>query len=405
MITNKKIGIIFWILALGVIIRLFLSFLPAFEYDQSAFRFWTDRLATFGPANFYSSHIFTNNPLGILYFFWLIGFLKSTILASIISPSNIDLFLKIAANAADLATGFLIYKIIKDKLNVKAGNIAALLYIVNPGLIFNSAVWGQYDSVAILFLMLSIYYCLIKKIPVICAIFFSLAWITKPQSLALTPFLLFFFLKNFKLVQWLYSLLTFIATSIILFFPFFPNNPLYGIYSVNISSTNLFSCTSCNAFNLWGVFGNWKPDTDLFLNIPLLYWSFMLLAAFLLIILVFKKAKGDIIFFTISISVLAFFMLLTRMHERYIAYFFPFILLSAILLKSRILIGFYAFFSLVFLLNLYLPYAYYNNLAKITNLPVNILMNYFGYFSFISFLGFILLFIYYLGYVKKNSVS
>lgn len=405
MITNKKIGIIFWILALGVIIRLFLSFLPAFESDQNAFRFWTDRLAEVGPAHFYSSSVFTNNPLGILYFFWLVGLLKSTILSSIIFPSNIDLFLKLAGNAADLATGFLIYKIIKEGLNVRAGNIAALMYIFNPGLTFNSAVWGQYDSVAILFLVLSIYYCLIKKNSIICSIFFSLAWIIKPQALELAPFLFFFFLRNLKPIQWLYSFLAFIITTVIVFLPFFPNNPLYGIYSVNIRSTNLFNCITCNAFNFWGIFGNWKPDTDLFLNIPILYLGFILLAIFLLIILVLKKTKGNILYFTISISMLSFFMLLTRMHERYIAYFFPFILLSAILLKSRILIGFYAFFSLVFLLNLYLPYAYYNNLAKITNLPVNILMNYFGYFSFISFLGFILLFIYYLGYVKKNSVS
>ncbi len=341
----------------------------------------------------------------MLYFFWLIGFLKSTLLSSIIIPPNIDLFLKLAANASDLATGFLIYKIIKEKLSAKAGNIAASLYIFNPGLTFNSAVWGQYDSVAILFLVLSIYYCLIKKNPVICSIFFSLAWITKPQSLELAPFLLFFFLKNFKPIQWIYSFFSFVITAIIVFFPFFPNNPLYGIYSVNIGSTSLFSCTTCNALNFWGIFGNWKNDMNLFLNLPLLTWGFILLSVFLIIVFSLKKLKGDISYFTISISMLAFFMLLTRMHERYLAYFFPFILLSAILLKSRILTGFYAFFSLVFLLNLYLPYAYYNNLAKITNLPVNMLMNFFGYFSFVSFFGFILLYLYYLGYVKKNTVT
>lgn len=403
--TDKKIGIIFWILTLGAIIRLLLSFFPAFEYDQNAFRFWTDRLVEVGPAHFYSSVVFTNNPLEILYFFWLIGFLKSTILASVITPSNIDLFLKLAANTSDLATGFFIYKIIKEKLSAKAGNIAALLYIFNPGLTFNSAVWGQYDSVAILFLVLSIYYCFIKRTPVICSIFFSLAWITKPQALALVPFLFFFFFKNFKPIQWVYSLLSFIITAVIIFLPFFPNNPLYGIYSVNIGSTNLFGCTTCNAFNFWGIFGNWKNDADLFLNISLLNWGFILLAAFLMIIFSFKQIKGNILYFTLSVSMLAFFMLLSRMHERYMTYFFPFLLLSAILLKSKILISFYAFFSLVFLLNLYLPYAYYNNLAKITNLPVNILMDHFSSFSFVSFFGFILLFFYYLGYVKKNSVA
>lgn len=390
---------------LGLIIRLFLSSFPAFESDQSAFRFWTDRLATLGPAHFYSSQVFTNNPLGILYFFWLIGLLKHTFIVNIITSSNIDIFLKLAANLSDLATGFLIYKIVKEKLNVKLGNIAALLYIFNPGLIFNSAVWGQYDSVAILFLSLAVYYCLIKKSPIICSVFFSLAWITKPQSLELAPFLFFFFFRNFKPVQWLYALLAFLLSAIIAFIPFFPNNPLYGIYYVNSGSTNLFNCTTCNALNFWGIFGNWKSDLSLFLNISLLHWSFILLSLFLIIIFIFKGFNKNLHFLTISVSMLAFFMLLTRMHERYLSYFFPFLLLSASLLRSKILMGFYIFFSLIFLLNLYIPYAYYNNLVEITNLPLKNLFENFSNFSFISFLGFILLFVYYFLYAKQNSVS
>lgn len=358
-----------------------------------------------GPANFYSPHVFTNNPLGILYFFWLIGFLKNTILSNIISSSNIDIFLKLAGNISDIVAGFFIYKIIKEKLSKKMGNIAAAIYILNPAFAFNSAIWGQYDSVAILFSILSIYYCLIKKSPVVCSIFFSLAWITKPQSLELAPFLLFFFLKNFKPVQWIYAFLSSVIIAIIMFLPFFPNNPIYGIYYVNLGSTNLFNCTSCNALNFWGILGNWKNDMSLFLNIPMLYWSFILLTVFLIIVFIIKKMEGNMLYLVIAVSMLSFFMLLTRMHERYIAYFFPFLLISAMLLKSKIIMGFYIFFSLIFLLNLYIPYAYYNNLSKIKDLPVNELFSNFSNLSFFSFFGFILLLIYYIYYVKRNPIS
>lgn len=382
-----------------------MSTFPAFESDQNAFRFWTDRLITLGPSHFYSSNEFTNNPLGILYFFWLIGFLKSTLLSNIITYSNIDVFLKLAANLADLATGFLIYKIIKEKLNFKLANMAALLYIFNPGLIFNSAVWGQYDGVAILFLVSSIYFCFIRKNPIISSIFFSFACIIKPQSLQLAPFLLFYFIKNFKPLQWLNSFLAFIVTALILFFPFFPKNPFNGINYVFSGSTNLFNCTSCNALNLWGIMGNWQNDMNLFLNIPLLFWGIFILLIFLILIFGLKNLKEDILYFTIAVSMLAFFMLLTRMHERYLSYFFPFILLAAFILKSRILVGFYLFFSIIFMLNLYIPYAYYNNYAKITNLPFPDLFSYFGHFSLISFLSFILLFIYYLKNVIHTKAS
>lgn len=379
--------------------------MPAFESDQNAFRFWVDRLAVLGPANFYSTQVFTNNPLGILYFFWLIGVLKYTLFSNIISSSNIDIFLKLAGNGADLMTGFLIYKIIKEKLSNKTGIIAAILYIFNPGLTFNSAIWGQYDSVAILFLVACIYYSLIKKMPIFSSVFFALACITKPQALELAPFLLFFFLKNFSPIQCLYSVLSFILTAILLFFPFFPNNPLYGIYYVNKGSTTLYSCTSCNALNLWGIIGNWKNDLQLFLNIPLLYWSIILLSICLIVIFGFKRLRGEVLFLTISISMLAFFMLLTRMHERYFVYFFPFMLISAVLLKSKILIAFYVFFSFMLLLNLYIPYVYYNNMVKITNLPPINLFTDFSQISVISFLGFVLLFVYYLIYVKNYPNS
>lgn len=387
-----------------MIIRLFLSHFPAFESDQNAFRFWTERLAALGPNRFYSPYVFTNNPLGILYFFWLIGALKHSLFSNIITPSNIDIFLKLAANIADLAAGFVIYKMVKEKLNENAGNITAALYIFNPSFIFNSAVWGQYDSVAILFLVLSIYYCLVKKSPILCSVFFSFAWIIKPQSLELAPFLVFFFLGNFKFIQMLFAVISIAITALIAFLPFFPSNPLYGIYYVNFGSTNLFNCTTCNALNFWGIWGNWKNDMSLFLGIPQLYWGLILLAVFLIIIFL-NKTKGHILYFTITISMLSFFMLLTRMHERYIAYFFPFLLLSAMILKSRIIMFFYVFFSFILLLNLYIPYAYYNNSIKITNLPVNGLSDNLSNFSLIAFLGFVLLFAYYIYYVKRHKTS
>lgn len=390
---------------IGLIIRLPLSFLPAFESDQNAFRFWTERLVTLGPANFYSTQVFTNNPLGILYFFWLVGIFKNIFFPNQPFASNIDPLLKLAANFSDLFVGFLIYKIIKLKTNEKLGCLATILYIFNPSLIFNSAIWGQYDGVAILFLILSVYFCLIKKSSTLCAAFFSLACVTKPQSLQLVPFLILYFVKNFKPQEWLYSTLSFVGTTLMLFFPFFPQNPFYGIYYVVSGSTNLFSCTTCNALNLWGIIMNWQNDMTLFFNLPLLYWGFILLFISLAMIFGLKRITGNTSYLTISVSMLAFFMLLTRMHERYMSYFFPFLLISAILLKSKALIGFYIYFSLIFLLNLYLPYSYYNNSVLITNLPFNNLItsNLFSFISLIAFLGFVFLFIYYLKYVKHNS--
>lgn len=320
---------------------------------------------------------------------------------------NLDVLLKLAANISDLLIGITLYKIIKEKLNKRIASIAAALYIFNPAIIFNSAIWGQYDSFAILFLVLCIYFLINKNSPVISSIFFSIAWSIKPQTIQLAPFMFLFFLRNFKFVQWSYSLMAFLITTIIIFLPFFPNNPIYGIYYVNTGSINLFNCTTCNALNFWGIFGNWQNDMNLFLGIPMLNWGLILLLISLLIIFI-KQSKGNMLYLTLSLSMLAFFMFLTRMHERYISYFLPLLLISVVLLKSKILAGFYLFFSLIFLLNLYIPYAYYNNSQRITNLPYGDLIYNHAVLlllSLSSFLGFILLFIYYLNYGKNNSTS
>lgn len=301
----------------------------------------------------------------------------------------------------------MIYKILKEQLSEKLASMAAFLYIFNPAITFNSAIWGQYDSFAMLFLLLCVYFMVNKKSPIMSSVFFSIAWSIKPQSIQLAPFMFLFFLKNFKPIQWGLSLVAVFVTTIIIFLPFFSSNPIYGIFYVNTGSINLFNCTTCNALNFWGIFGNWQSDIKLFLGIPLLNWGFMLLLISLLIIFI-KGSKSKLPYLTLSLSMLAFFMFLTRMHERYISYFFPFLLISAILFKSKVLIGFYLFFSLVFLLNLYIPYAYYNNSVGITNLPYNGLINNSGVLSLLSlssFLGFVLLFIYYLNYVKDNSAS
>lgn len=397
-----------YLLCLTFVVRMGLSFLPAFNYDQSAFRFWSIRLVELGPAHFFSKQVFTNNPIGFLYILWVIGLIKTNFLShSLFFQNNqlYDLLLKLPSNIADLISALLIYLIIKEKLDERWALLGFALYAFNPAIIFESAIWGQYDSVAILFLVLSIYFCLVKKSATICSIFFSFAWITKPQSLEIAPFLIFYFLKDFKPIQWGYSILAFTLTTLIVFLPFFPNNPFYGIHYVNSGSINLFNCTTCNALNFWGIMGNWQNDMNLFLNIPFLYWGFAFLVGIFPIIFGLKKLNGNILYLTISISMLAFFMLLTRMHERYFSYFFPFLLLSAITLKSKVLIIFYIFFSFLLLLNLYIPYAYYNNSVKITNLPVNYLFNHFNNFSLFSFLGFVLLFIYYLNYVKHHSIT
>lgn len=399
-----------YLLCLAFVLRMMLSFLPAFEYDQNAFRFWSIRLAELGPAQFYSKQVFTNNPIGFLYILWPIGLIKTSLLSQSFFFQNnqyYDLLLKLPANIADLASAVLIYVMIKRKLDERWALLGFVLYAFNPAIIFESAVFGQYNGIPTFFLLLSTYFMLVRKIPEASIIFAATSWAFKPQTIAFAPLLVLFMLINVKPLRWLSSLLVLLLTITLIYLPFFPSNPFYGLIYTNAASIGLYNCTTCFAFNFWGVFGNWQNDLQTFIMIPYAYWGMIFLFVILIPILFLKpfslKFKPPYFYLTAAITIMAFFMLLTRVHERYLFLFFPFLLLAAIMLKSKILIIFYIFTSGLYVLNVYTPYAYYNNHLQVTNLPVNYLIDNFKIFSLISFLCFILFFIFYLNYVKHNQ--
>ncbi len=397
-----------FIAILCLIVRVFLSILPSFEVDQSAFRFWSGRLADFGPSNFYSTSVFTNNPLGILYHFWIVGIINNFFFLGELPKIFLDILLKLPANIADILTGILIY-IVLIKNNIKRfwAIIAFLSYVLNPVIFFDSAVWGQYDGVSTLFILLSLYFIVLKKQPVISSVFFAIAWAFKPQVIAYLPIFALLQIIFYKPKIWLFSGLVFFIAILLFYTPFFPNNPFLGIFNVNFGSAELFNCSTCNAYNFWGIFGNWQNDLNTFLGLPFLVWGLILLSISYLFIFFskpfLKRFETPYIYLTLSVSIMAFFIFLTRMHERYFFPFFALFLMSAFILKSKPLFIFYFIFSVLGFLNLYFPYVYYN---QFDNLPFA------GYFiettkgfSFLMFLAFIALLFYYLKLMNNKFFS
>jgi len=396
------------VVLVAFIFRIILSLLPAFEYDQNSFRFWSIKLAEHGLSNFYSSDFFTNNPVGFFYLLWIVGSFITHFAPWINSNHQFfDLLLKLPANLADILTGILIFKIILKKLNHQLAVLGFCLYVFNPAIFFNSSIWGQYDGIVALFLLAAFYLLEFRKMPEVAFVFYSLAWTFKPQAIMLLPFIGLFMLIKYSPAKWLTSTITLAVTTILIYFPFSPNNPLAGLISVNLGSTTLYNCTSCFAFNFWGMFGNWKSDLQSFLGIKYLYWAFILYLISLVSIFFFKpflkRYNSPFFFITAAMSAFAFFSLLTRMHERYLFPFFILFLIGAILLKSRVLLFFYVLVSLIYSLNLYVPYTYYNKQLNISLILSSDLSGYTQQFSILSFLVFLALLSYYLKILKRHN--
>lgn len=372
---------------------------------------WSYRLVNVGLSNFYSANYFVDYFPGYLYILWIIGEVYHFIFPNLsFATFSFEVLIKSVTTLFDLGATFCIYKIV-HKYNSKLASISALLYLANPAVIFNSSIWGQIDGVFTFFLVYSCYLLTEIKKPLKSSFFYSIALLIKPQSLALYTVIILQNFKSFKKDILAVFFVTFI-TPIVLSTPFFINNPILGLFNLSTSSINIYPYSSLFAFNFWGIFGWWQNDNMIFLNVSYKAWGIILYIIFLFSIiypLIKNKLTSPKLYFAYSLSFLIFYLFLTRMHERYLFPFLAFILIAAIINKSKILVGFYFLISLIHFINLWYVYYYYNFIYNTTKINSNFfyqfVSNNHGILSLILILCFIaiLTFYYRLFYEKINK--
>ncbi len=356
---------IFYILGIGLILRLSLSFFGTLQLDHGTFVAWSINLTQNGFSSFYNN--WSDYLPGYLYVLWFLGKIN------LIDIFPTQFLYKLPAIFADLVTAYLIFKILKGK----KGTVGALIYLINPAIFANSALWGQVDSFIALLSTLSIY--LLPTHYILSAAALAVGATVKPQVAFIVPliFLLMFRYKfNFKKV-FVYGLVGFLTT-LFIFLPF-KNEPNLFSFVINrlTLSANQYPYTAINAFSFWGLFGQWKPD-----NIYFQYGSYIL---FLVSTILFSKKVWNNKNFPYLLSAFVFtftFFFFTRMHERHML---PLLApLTIVAMEASVyfipLIG----LSMVYILNLYYSYQWINkeNLVSFDPLPV-ILLGLVSFFVFV----------------------
>jgi hypothetical protein len=164
------------LLALGFALRLIIAYLlpgSGFANDVASFRGWANDLFTNGLYGFYQRPGFHDYTPGYLYYLWVLGGLAHVF-------PTLDL-VKIPAILSDLAIGWLIWSMILELGGGRrAAILGAALYLFVPITWFDSVVWGQVDSVGIVFLLLSVR-ALWRDRPELASVFAVVAAIVKPQ--------------------------------------------------------------------------------------------------------------------------------------------------------------------------------------------------------------------------------
>jgi Gpi18-like mannosyltransferase len=365
-------------LGVALVLRLLLASVPGFDVDLGTFRGWSDRLATDDPWNFYRPGEFTDYAPGYMYVLWLIGELNKVLH---FNQDQWEYILKIPAIIADLASAYLVYRML-DKESPVRQLTATAIYAFFPPALLVGAFWGQVDSILAFFLLYTVYF-LSKDRPVAAAVAYTIGFLVKPQSIAALPFFAFWILRNYAvgpranprvIAQ---CIVVPLAVMLALITPFFEYQPWKFIDVLQSSaSTCSYRVNSFWAYNFWNTGGlfkmGFKPDettacsgnqvfATTFLGIRTQIWGWFLFGSMIvsIILLLRNQRSTGMLALGTGLSMMAFYLFLTRMHERYVFGAFLPLLVACALIHSRVLWALFAATATVHFVNLYHVFGYY----------------------------------------------
>ncbi|MDQ2992487.1 MAG: phospholipid carrier-dependent glycosyltransferase, partial [Candidatus Eremiobacteraeota bacterium] len=327
------------ILIVGLIARLFFIGSDGFHNDVQAFQSWSLTLAEHGYSQFYAKAGFADYPPGYFYILSVIGWLWEAFFKH--GDPNytiLRVLVKAPAVVADLLVGVLLFKLVRRFADERWALGASVLYVLNPVVILISAMWGQVDAIAGGMALLTLYLLLrsddeTERAPWFIGgawVLFGYSLLIKPQAAILIPlFLAFAFVDVAKREMRLKATAIGVASSLVLTLfltlPFHPTwNPVDAfvwLWNKYAFGFNEYPVSSVNAFNLWGIKqAFWQPDSLPIFFVPQALWSWgLLLAAAALILWRYVQTRTAQAFLESgTLLLLAFFILASRMHERYI---------------------------------------------------------------------------------------
>lgn len=294
-----------------------------------------------------------------------------------IFPSNVIFFLedqdtlpafhKIWAILADVGLAYVLVRfaslLFPKKMSfVRSKVIIASLVLFNPAFFYNSAVWGQIESIPLLFAIWA-FYLLIRdrRSLVLSSLMMSCALLTKQTSIIFVPVYIAVVVSRYQIKDLVRPVLLNILLWFLFFLPFHSSGNLlsfpFETYLNKIQTGSGSNNVTDHAFNFWMLVEGLDPLPDwwkFLFGISYKAWSYVIYAAMVFVVLVGLVKRGMQKINIVQACVLvafASFLFLTRMHERYLAQAFPFLLLLVVKEKKFFVI--FVFLSLFHFINLY----------------------------------------------------
>jgi dolichyl-phosphate-mannose-protein mannosyltransferase len=375
---------LFLVLGIGLALRLLLAYalLPnsGLISDLNLYADWAITMANVGPSDFYAKIGFSDYPPGYLYVLWLIGEIGKVIAFS----TNVDVvtattsLLKLPPILLDVCAAFMLYHIVRNwsadhSNDGRRALFASAIYLFNPVTWYDSAIWGQTDAAGACLMLLgfialirwpseaaaaiAVLASLVKPqfgvvlVPIICIVLVKRHLIThrtSPTSASTGPKSLF---ANNGPVRLLSSAIVATALFYSLAAPF--GLGFHSFLARMSDTAQGYPILSVNAYNPWALIGSgdtaplafyssnvlgfpatWSRD-DIALFGPItgvMIGTTLLILGFLIgtVRLLWRADRWSIALVGAYLS-MCFFMLPTRVHERYLFSAFAFMPLLAAL--------------------------------------------------------------------------
>ncbi len=322
-IKISPIYLLYFVIVIGFIFRLYLAPHTGHSSDISLFRYWSNAATELGLFGMYSADFFLDYPPGYMYILYIIS--------SIADIFSIDkygelyvLMLKLPSIIADLLSGFFIYQIAKKHIGEHKGLVLSILFIFAPTIIFNSAVWGQVDSLYSLLAILSIYLASLDKV-VPTAIIYGIALSTKPQSLLFGPILLYYMIEKNDLKKLIKAIFYGGLTFYIMTIPISKGYDILAVIDFYLNTFSGYKYLTVNAFNIYALFDlNWV-SLDRLIYADIINTIIIPLVCVLAAYYFFTTKDKEKYLTSANLIMILFFSLCTMMHERYL---FPALFIS-----------------------------------------------------------------------------
>jgi hypothetical protein len=345
------------LLGLALVIRLVIApFAYGFQYDMDTFGSWGKTLVNYPFEQFYAVAPSPDHLPGDLYLHYMLASVFQLLGGENFHGDAYRYLLKIIPAVADILVAILIWSFVRRGAGEGPARAGALLYALNPATIFLSSVWGQWDVISGLIMLIGL--MIVWTFPSRWLLGIPLlAWavLIKPPLallcvLGLLPLVLGELRRRVSLlVVFRERLVSFaaagvigIATIVALIVPFdtgLPGMDLRWSLLERIDvAIELYPFTTLGAANIWMIpLGTPDRQSDVarqFLGVTAQGWGSLLFLAALLfigILLVTRWrsiAPVRLVTWAMVTANYAYFLLPTRSHERYM---FPAVMLAIFL--------------------------------------------------------------------------